>query len=100
MRVHDSGGPLAHEKAPVPLDDEGDKATGRGGFAFAEVGQFGDAVFPEGDAEFFDRANPALRISRRADQRAEFHQGLVKCGAESCWRSSRRKEAPTLPILE
>ena len=30
----------------------------RGGFAFAEVRQFFDAVFPEGDAEFFDRANP------------------------------------------
>ena len=78
MRVHDSGRPLADKKMSVSLDDKGDKAPGRGGFAFAEVWQFFDAVFPEGDAEFFDRANPALRISRRANQRAEFHQRLVQ----------------------
>ena len=39
------------------------------------------AIFPERDAEFFHRANPALRIARRANQRAEFHQRLVQVRA-------------------
>ena len=49
--------------------------------AFAEVGQFLHAIFPEGDAKFFHRTNPALRIARRANQRAEFHQRLVQMRA-------------------
>ena len=73
-----SSGPLADQKMPVSFDDKGDKVAGGGGGAFAEVGQFVNAIFLEGDAEFFDRANRALRISRRADQRAEFHEGLVQ----------------------
>jgi hypothetical protein len=77
MGVHNAGRPLADEKTPIPSDHHGDKVAGCGGFAFAEVGQFVHAIFPEGDAKLFYRANPALRISRRANQCAEFHQGLI-----------------------
>ena len=89
MCVHDTGGPLPDQKTTVSLNDKGSKVAGRRCRAFAEVGQFCDAIFAEGDAEFSDRANPALRIARRADQRAEFHEGLVQvrsnfgyCGAD------------------
>ena len=77
MRVHNSGRTLPDEKFSIALNDEGKKCSRRCRFALAKVRQFFHAVFLERDAEFFHRTNQALRIARRADQRAEFHQGLV-----------------------
>ncbi len=70
MRVYNAGRPLADEKTPVPAGNKGSKATSRGGFALSEVGQFVHAIFPKGDAKCFYRTNRALRISRRANERA------------------------------
>ena len=77
MGVYDPGRPLTDQKTPVLLNDKGRKTPRRGGCAFAEVRQFVNAIFPEGDTEFLDRANRALWISGRANQSAEFHEGLV-----------------------
>ncbi len=52
--------------------------------AFAEVWQFFHAVFLERDAKFFYRTNQALRISRRANQRAKFHQRLIEMRTGIC----------------
>ena len=78
VRVHHSGGPLPDKKFSVALDDERNETARRGGGALAEIRQFPDAVFAKRDAEFFYRANPALRIARRANQCAKFHEGLVE----------------------
>ena len=78
MRVDDAGGPLPDEKFSVALDDEGNEAACGDGGAFAQIGQFPDAVLTKGDAKFFYRANRALRLARRANQGAEFHQRLVQ----------------------
>ncbi len=78
MRVHNAGGALADKKTPVSLCHKGDKVARGGGLTFAKVRQRVHAIFLEGDAEFFYRANPALWITRCANQRAEFHQGLVQ----------------------
>ena len=80
MRIDDSRRPLPDQKTSVLFGDKGYKTAGRGGLAFAEVGQLIDAIFPEGNTKLFNRANPALRISWRTNQRAEFHQRLVQKG--------------------
>jgi len=77
------------------LDDERNKMSRRGRFALAEVWQFFCAIFLVSDAEYLHRTKQALRIARRADQRAEFHQRLVKCGARTFNCRSRREEALT-----
>ncbi len=82
MRVHNSGRPLLNEKFSVALDDEGKKRRAVAASRLPRFGNSSDAVFFERDAEFFDRTNQALRIARRANQRAEFHQRLVEMGAE------------------
>jgi len=79
--VHDPGGPLADEKASVSLDDKRDEMACGGGGAPAKVWQFSRTIFPESDAKFFHRADRALWISRGANQRAEFHEGLVEVRA-------------------
>jgi len=78
VRIHDTGGPLADEETSLPLDHKRQEMPGRAGGAFAEVRQFSDAVFAKRDAEFFHRANRALRLAGCADQGAEFHQRLVQ----------------------
>jgi len=89
MRVHDSGGPLADEEFFISPDDKCDKPPRGCCFALGEIRQFLNAVFPECDAKFSHRTNTALRIARRANQRAKFHERLVQGGAISHNRSSR-----------
>jgi hypothetical protein len=74
MRVHDSGRPPADKKSSVSLDDERDKSPRRCGFALAKIWQLFNLIFAESDTEFFHWTNPALWISRRANQRAKFHE--------------------------
>ena len=81
VRVNDPGGPLADKETSVSLNHKGDETSRGGGFAFAQIRQFPDAAFAKRDAELFDRANFAPRISRCANQRAKFHEGLVKVRA-------------------
>ena len=78
VRVHDAGGPLANEEMSAPFNDECNKSARSGCDALAEVGQFLNAVFAKSDTELFQRTRRAIWISRRANQRAEFHQGLIQ----------------------
>ena len=75
--VHNSGWPLPDEEFSIALDDKRNKAARGDCGALAKVGQFLNAVFAESDAELFQRTRRAIRISRCANQRAEFHQGLI-----------------------
>jgi hypothetical protein len=77
MGVDDASGALSHEEFSIAFDDEGHEVARSGLLAFAEVRQFIGAAFAKGDAEFFHRADQALRIARGANERAEFHEGLV-----------------------
>ena len=74
MRVHNSSWTLPDEKFSVAFDDEGEKCRAVAVSRLPRFGNSSDAIFLESDAKFFDRTNQALRISRRANQRAEFHQ--------------------------
>lgn len=78
MRVDDSGGALADEKFAIAFDDEGEETAFGGGFAFAEIGELVLEIFFVRDAEFLDGAGGAVRGTRCADERAEFHQRLVQ----------------------
>ena len=78
MRVHDPGGPLPDKEFSIALDDEGNEATRSGGGAPAKVWQFFGAIFAKGNAKFFHRANPALRLAWGANQGAESHERLVQ----------------------
>ena len=87
MSVHNSGGPLPDKKTSLPLDSKRNKSARGGCSALAEIGQFLNTVFTEGDTEPFYRTNPALRIIWCANQSAQFHERLVEVGA-----SRRRRE--------
>jgi len=77
MPVDHARRPLPDEKFPVVRDGERDDPPGGRLFAPAETGQIFDAVFRKRLAQFLHRTNQALRIARRANQRAEFHERLV-----------------------
>ena len=74
MRVHHTRRSLLEEKLAIALDGEREEMPRRGRLALAEIRQFVHAALLERHAEFFHRTNQALRIARRADERAEFHQ--------------------------
>src|SRR5208282_4723156 len=93
MRVHNAGGALADKKTPVSLCHKGYKVARCGGLTFPKVRQRIHAIFLEGDAEFFNRAKQALRIPRRANQSAEFHEGLVEEGAIRIFGGARVSRA-------
>src|SRR5208282_3054571 len=93
--IHNAGGPLPDKKTPVSFSDKGNKVSSRDDFAFAKVWQLFDSIFPERDAEFFDRANQAPRITRRANQRTEFHQRLVEVRAIRVFGGARLCRAVT-----
>ena len=78
MCVDDSGGSLANEELAVALDDEGNEAAFGRGCTFAEVGQLVWEIFLLRDANFLHGAGGAIRGTRCADERAEFHEGLVE----------------------
>ena len=78
VRVDDPVGPLPDQETSVSLNHKGNEMSRRGGCPFAKVRQFSDAAFAKRDAELFYRSNCAPWISRRANQRAKFHEGLVK----------------------
>lgn len=77
VRVDDSGRALPDEEFTVALDNEGEEAAFGGGFAFAKVGELVLQIFFSRDAEFLDGAGSAIRRAWSADERAEFHEGLV-----------------------
>ena len=77
-RVHDASGSLRHEELSIALYDESvELAAGRSG-APAEVRQFIHAAVTVRGAVGAHGAEEALRILRRANGRAEFHEGLVQ----------------------
>jgi len=78
MGIHNADWALPNQKVPILLNDEGDKAARRRGFALSDVGQLLNSIFPKSNAECLGRTIPALRIARRAQQCAEFHQRLIE----------------------
>ncbi len=89
VRVHDAGGPLANEKPAAALDHESDEAPGGCRFAPANLWKFGLPTAVTRDAEAIDGAQLAARRAWRADERAEFHEGLIEARA-------RRRVMPVL----
>ena len=92
--VDDSGGPLADKETSVSLHHKGNKTFRGGGFSPAQVRQFPDAAFAKRDAKPFYRADFALRISRGADERAKFHEGLVEMRARRIVLVHRSRPRP------
>ena len=80
MGVYRAGGALADEEASTPFDDEGGEVPVGDGLARGQIGQRGDAIGAAGDALGAQRAGGAFRLAWRADQRAEFHEGLIQGG--------------------
>jgi hypothetical protein len=80
MGVHPASGSLADEEAAASLRNERNKSAWRGPDAPAEAGQLVDAAFSISDTVLSDRTNAAPGLSWCADERAEFHQGLVELG--------------------
>src|SRR5271154_2331644 len=80
MCVHNSKRTLLNEKFSIALNDEGNKMSRGRRFALAKIRQFFCEALLQRDAEFFHRTNQTLRIARRANERAEFHQRLVEKG--------------------
>ena len=81
MRIHDAGGPLANEEfAAVFHYERGETARGGCG-SFIKIWKITDAIILKSEAMFRDWTNEALGFARGADERAEFHQGLVEVGA-------------------
>ena len=78
--VDDAGGALSDEEFAAMLDYERHKASGGGGGPLAEVGELLDAAGAKSDAIRAYRAEQTGRLARSADERAEFHEGLVEGG--------------------
>src|SRR6266571_1540474 len=93
VRVHDAGGPLANEKPSAALDHESDEASGRCRCAPANLWKFFLPTAVSRDAEVIDGAKLAARQARRADERAEFHEGLVEARTRRCVRPVLRSTA-------
>jgi hypothetical protein len=92
VRVDGSGRTLPDQEASVSLNHKGNETSRGGGLAFAQVWKFPDAALSKRDAELVYLANFAPRISRRANQRAEFHEGLVEAGAGHKKRPNARPD--------
>ena len=80
MRVEDPDWSLAHEPFAIALRDEGHESSESNGSAPGNVRKRLDAVGGASNTVAADRALFATRVSRRANQRAEFHERLVQCG--------------------
>lgn len=81
VRVDDSSGSLTDEHTTiVPCHERGEPSFGRAG-ASAEIGKLGGLAGFECHAKARDGTFSALGLARRADQRAEFHEGLVELRA-------------------
>ena len=83
MRVDDAGGALANEIAPTILNYECNEASRGGSGAWAEVGELIDTVGAICDALRSHGTGGAFGLFGRADERAEFHEGLVEVGGRS-----------------
>ena len=81
MRIHTAGRPLPDEEATAFMNNESNEAAWRGADAPAEAGQLMNTALPIGGAMFRDRAEAALGLPRRADERAEFHERFVELRA-------------------
>lgn len=81
VRIDDTRRTLVDEKPPAAFGDEGDESAGSCGDTISRGWQFPDGTPPKGKAARRDRTAVALRLFGRANDRAEFHEGLVERGA-------------------
>ena len=81
MGVYHAGGSLADEEEAASLRDERNESAWGGADALAEAGELMNPALLISDTVFRDRTNAASGLSWRADERAEFHEGLVELGA-------------------
>ena len=68
---------MTNEKTRVSVDDKCEKATRSGRCAAGDFRQQMDDVFAIRDAVGFERAVGATWVFGNANERAEFHEGLV-----------------------
>ena len=76
-----AGGSLADEKLAAIFYDERGEAAGGGGGALVEIGKFVDALVLKRETMARDGTTLAFWVARGANERAEFHEGLVEVGA-------------------
>ena len=84
VRVHNSVRSLANEKFAVALDDKSEEAAGGRTFAFPNVGELLLQIPFSRNAESGHGTGVAPRRARLANERAEFHEGLVEVGTGGC----------------
>ena len=85
MRIDNGLRPLPNEKPAVAREEERGEAALKQDDPFAITGQQMDLAQFAGPAFGSQRAALTLRIARRANQRAQFHQCLVQFPAGPEW---------------
>lgn len=80
MSIDHSGGPLADEKTSLALTHKSYESAGRGGRLGTEIGQLINDAAAVGGAMGPDRTGRARGLFRSANERAQFHEGLVEVG--------------------
>ena len=79
--VDHTGRALADQKVAVPGHNEGGKMAGCRGDSFSQIRQPVRPPLAKGDAVSAHRANTTLRLARKADNCAQFHQRLIQVRA-------------------
>ena len=77
MGVDLAGGALSHEVTAAIFYDEGEESALRGGGALGEIGKLFDISQAMGAAILTNGTLGTLGLFGGADERAEFHQGLI-----------------------
>jgi hypothetical protein len=102
--IHDSSPPLAHKKTSVALENEGDETTRRRRRSPTQIRQGVDEARPARCACDSERTTRTLRLSRRANRRSQFHEGLIECGTGAecarCRRGRTTVAPPRRPLHE
>ena len=98
MCVDYASGSLSNEEAGISLDHECEKSSRSDRSAAGKIREQVDDALAACDAISFKRAFRAARFSRCANERSEFHEGLVELGIRRRTSSnSRWGERPREP---
>jgi hypothetical protein len=81
MGVHHARGALANEEIAAILNHERCETPRGCGGSFGKIWKFIHAIVLKRKAMFGNRARVAFGLARSANERAEFHQGLIEVGA-------------------
>ncbi len=78
MSIDGPAGSLPDEEPVLFPRDEGHESPFRGRRTSRTHGEFVEAIFAEGKTKLAHGANGTFHLARRADKRAQLHQGLVQ----------------------